>query len=300
MKSKSSFPLSIASFFCVLFVSVFMLTGCGAGTQSASSESTDSESVAADAQSAESTESATSTGSGEKSKEITVVAGSLFPVIYLDDKGEVAGFEHDVIEAIAKKNNWTVKWEKLDDYTAMFAGLDSGAYDTIAGQISYTEERAKTYQFSDKYTANEIKMCVHKDDPAKSVDDLKGRKVLIEFGTVLETYFNDFNKDLPDKEKAQLVTTSGSAYEELNAEHIDAFPITVMSFDEMMKKGKYDFKLIGDPIIVDYQAFPFAKTADPALVEGFNTAIRELQKDGTMKSLSEKYFGRDFTTFEAK
>ena len=31
------------------------------------------------------------------------------------------------------------------------------------------------------------------------------------------------------------------------------------SFDQINEKGEYDFKLIGDPILIDKNAFPFAK-----------------------------------------
>lgn len=236
-----------------------------------------------------------------KKEEITVVAGNLYPVIYTNKDGKVTGFEHDVIEEIAKRSNLKVKWETSDDYTAMFAGLDSGKYTTIAGQVSYTKERAKTYKFSKKYTANKIRMCVRGNDPAKSVDDLQGRKVLIEYGTVLETFFNDYNAKLPDNKKIMTTTVTGSAYEALQANQVDAFPITVLAFDQAKKKGGYDFKLIGKPIIVDYQAFPFSKDTDPELVKKFNTALAEMQKDGTMTKLSKKYFnGKDFTKIDEK
>ncbi|MCI6731071.1 MAG: transporter substrate-binding domain-containing protein [Lachnospiraceae bacterium] len=247
----------------------------------------------------ETTAGETPSAVSEAPKEITVIGtGSFFPVIYTDENGELTGFEHDLVEAIAEKANLKVNWELSDDYGAMFAGLDAGKYDTIAAQISYTDERAKTYNFTDKYTANEIKMCVRADDPAETLDDLQGRTVCISFGTVLDTFFQGYNKDLPDDKKITCIETEGSIYEELKVEHYDAFPITVMSFDEVMKKGEYDFKLIGDPIIIDYQAFPFNKDADPALLEAFNKAMDELRADGTMKALSEKYYGRDFTTFE--
>jgi putative S-methylcysteine transport system substrate-binding protein len=238
----------------------------------------------------------TACGSSEPT-EITVVAGNLYPVIYTDDDGNITGFEHDLIEEIAKRENMTVKWEQSDDYTAMFAGLDSGAYTTIAGQVSWTEDRAKTYNFSDKYTANEIKMCVRADDSAKTLDDLQGRKVCIEYGTVLETFFNNYNKKHKDN-PIKCVTTSGSAYEELQSKHFDAFPITVLSFDQSVKKNGYDFKLIGDPIITDYQAFPFSKDTDTKIIDKFNDAMKEMREDGTMKKLSKKYFGHDFTSFD--
>ena len=68
-----------------------------------------------------------------------------------------------------------------------------------------------------------------------------------------------------------------------------------MSFDSINEKGEYDFKLIGDPIIVDYQAFPFSKEADSDVVESFNLSIKEMREDGTLSKLSEQYYHRDVT-----
>ncbi len=138
-------------------------------------------------------------------------------------------------------------------------------------------------------------MAVRGDDPAESVDDLQGRKVCIEYGTVLETFFNDYNAELPDDKKIELVVTSGNIYDELAVGHYDAFPIVEISFDSVNEKGEYNFKLVGDPIMVSYQAFPFSKDADPEKLEAFNAALIEMREDGTLAELSEQYYKRDVT-----
>lgn len=235
-----------------------------------------------------------------KAKEITVVAtGSFFPISYTDDKGELTGFEVEALKEVAKRAGYEIKWELSDDYTAMFGGVDSGLYDTIVGQISYTEQRAETYAFTDKYAANRIRMCVREDDPAESVDDLQGRIVHIQFGTTLHTFFEEYNAGRPADQQINCIEAAGSPYEELEVGHTDAFPITELSFDSVMEKGEYKFKLIGDAIIVDYQAWPFAKDADPEMLAAFNAAIKEMQEDGTMAALSEQFYGRDVTQVSA-
>ncbi len=229
-------------------------------------------------------------------KELTVVGtGSFYPVIYTDENGDLTGFEHDVIEEIAERAGFEVTWELSDDYGAMFSGIDSGKYDTIAALITETDERKETYDFSEVYAASKTRMAVRGDDPAESVDDLQGRKVCIEYGTVLETFFNDYNADLPDDKKIELVVTSGNIYDELAVGHYDAFPIVEISFDSVNEKGEYNFKLVGDPIMVSYQAFPFSKDADPEKLEAFNAALIEMREDGTLAELSEQYYKRDVT-----
>lgn len=234
-------------------------------------------------------------------KEITVVAtGSFYPISYTDDDGNLTGFEVEALKEVCKRADIAINWELSDDYSAMFGGVDSGKYDTIVGQISVTDERKETYQFTDVYAENSIKMCVRGDDPAESVDDLQGRKVCIEFGTVLQDFFDKYNAEHSADEQIECVETAGNIYEELEVGHYDAFPITELSFDSVMEKGEYDFKLIGDPIIVDYQAWPFAKDADPEIIKAINKSIKEMQDDGTLSKLSEKFYGRDVTQITAE
>lgn len=232
----------------------------------------------------------------KREKVITVAAnGSFFPVIYTDDNGNLTGFEHDVMEEICKRAGYKIKFKVVGDYSAMMAGVDSGKYDTIAGQVSVTDERKKKYTFSEVYGYNAIKLAVRGDDTAKTIEDMQGRKVCIEFGTVLEDSLKKINKTFPKDKQMELVTTEGNIYDELKVGHYDAFPITVLSFDQINEKGEYNFKLIGDPILVDKNAFPFAKNADPAMIKAVNKAIKAMQKDGTMSKLSMQYFKRDIS-----
>ena len=165
--------------------------------------------------------------------------------------------------------------------------------------IIYTDDNGELTGFEhDVYGYNAIKLAVRGDDPATSIEDMQGRKICIEFGTVLEAALNKINDTFPDDKKMELVTTEGNIYDELKVGHYDAFPITVLSFDQINEKGEYDFKLIGDPILIDKNAFPFAKDVDPDMINAVNKAIEEMQDDGTMSELSEKYFGRDISKEE--
>ena len=266
---------------------VFSLAACGAKSDSDTKET--KKETTADAKDESS------------DKEITVVAtGSFYPISYTDDDGNLTGFEVEALKEVCKRADIAVNWELSDDYSAMFGGVDSGKYDTIVGQVSVTDERKKAYQFTDVYAENSIKMCVRGDDPAESVDDLQGRKVCIEFGTVLQDFFGKYNAQHSADEQIECVETAGNIYEELEVGHYDAFPITELSFDSVMEKGEYDFKLIGDPIIIDYQAWPFAKDADPEIIKAINKSIKEMQDDGTLSKLSEKFYGRDVTQITAE
>lgn len=263
--------------FALVSALAMVLTACGGQKNAADNKAKDGEAT-------------------DAKKTITVAANnSFYPVIYTNDKGELEGFEHDVLMEIGKRAGYEIKFEPLEDYSVMFEGLDSGKFDTIAGQISVTPEREQKYTFSDVYCYNAIKLAVRGDDPAKSIDDMQGRKVCIAFGTELENMMNKINEKFPEGKKIQLVTTEGNIYEELKAGHYDGFPITVLTFDEVNEKGNYGFKLIGEPLNIVKTAFPFKKDADPEMVKAVNKALEEMKQDGTLSKLSEKYYKRDVT-----
>ena len=57
-----------------------------------------------------------------------------------------------------------------------------------------------------------------------------------------------------------------------------------------------DFKLVAQTADASHVAIPVLKSEDPAYLDALNTAIEELRADGTLKTLSEKYFGQDISS----
>ncbi len=229
-------------------------------------------------------------------KTLTVATtGGFFPIIYEDEEGNLTGFEYEVIMEATKRAGYSIEFEIAGDYPAMFEGVKAGYFDTMVGTIGVTDERMKNYTFTDVHAYDTVRLCVRGDDPAESIEDMQGRKVCIDFGTVLEDAFNEINAGFPEDKQIELVITEGSIYEELKVGHYDGFPITDLSFDRVNEKGEYNFKLVGEPLLVGKIAFPFAKDANPEAVEAINKALQEMREDGTLTDISVKYFDRDVT-----
>lgn len=226
---------------------------------------------------------------------ITVGApGSFYPVIFLE-KDQLQGFEYDIWTEIGKRCDFEIKWDVSDDYSVLFGNLDSSRIDTVAGQITITDKRKEVYDFTIPYGYQQIKMVVKADDKAESLEDLHGRKVCIEYGTVLADFFDEYNEKLPEDQKIETVVTEGKVSEELNIGRFDAFPLTVLLFNKIKEEGKYDFKQIGDPIILEENGFPFRKDFDKDVLKKINQAIQDMLEDGTLKELSNKWYKTDVT-----
>ena len=92
------------------------------------------------------------TASAEEEKVIRVAtAGNYAPfTIYDETKKEWSGFEIDLWNTIGEKTGYDIEFVKIDT-PAAFAELDLERVDTIAKQITITEERKEIYNFSQPF-----------------------------------------------------------------------------------------------------------------------------------------------------
>lgn len=218
------------------------------------------------------------------------------PMSYKDDEGNLTGFEHDVIEEIGKRIGREVEWTTVEGTDNLFGALDAGRVDTIAFQISVNEERKENYNFTDTYGHNEIYLAVRDDFKYDTLEDLEGKVVSVNPSHSLYPVIEEYNKDLPDDRKIQTIATDNTTkYEDLELGRFDAFPVTKIGYNTTMEKKDYKVKIGGKALVVEENAYPFAKDGDQALFEEVNTAIKDMLDDGTLAEISEEYYKMDVT-----
>ena len=86
-------------------------------------------------------------GSDTAKKELTVYTNSGYkPYEMVDEKGNLYGFDIDVMNEAAKLAGYTVKWEDVD-FDGIVPSVKQGKADIGIAGITYTEERAKQVDF---------------------------------------------------------------------------------------------------------------------------------------------------------
>ncbi|MEP2202785.1 MAG: transporter substrate-binding domain-containing protein, partial [Tateyamaria sp.] len=97
--------------------------------------------------------------------------GAYEPWNYLDDSGEVAGFERDLGDELCKRAEMTCEWV-TNDWDSIIPNLVSGNYDAIMAGMSITAERQEVIDFTQGYTPPDPSsyLALSKDvDPASAV-----------------------------------------------------------------------------------------------------------------------------------
>ena len=204
---------------------------------------------------------------------------------------KLVGYDVEVSRAIAEKLGVEPEYVE-SDWDSLFAGLDAGRYDMVCNGVEVTEERAKTYAFTTPYGYIHTALAVRKDnEDIHSFEDLKGKTTA---NSLASTYM-----ELAESYGAtvQGIDTLEETIQLLTAGRIDATLNADVSFyDYLNVHPDADFKLVAQTAEASHVAIPVLKSEDTAYLDALNTAIEELRADGTLKTLSEKYFGQDISS----
>ena len=77
--------------------------------------------------------------------------GAYAPWNFVNDAGEIDGFERELGDELCKRANLTCEWVK-NDWDSIIPNLVSGNYDTIIAGMSITDERDEVIDFTQAYT----------------------------------------------------------------------------------------------------------------------------------------------------
>ena len=262
---------------------VLTLSGC-----SNSSTSTAASSGASSAAGSAADQLAAIQASG---KLIVALEGAWQPWSYHDESDTLVGYDVEVSRAIAEKLGVEPEYVE-SDWDSLFAGLDAGRFDMVCNGVEVTDERALTYDFTTPYGYIHTALAVRKDnDEIKTFEDLKGKTTA---NSLASTYM-----ELAESYGAtvQGIDTLEETIQLLTAGRIDATLNADVSFyDYLNVHPEADFKLVAQTAEASHVAIPVLKSEDTAYLDALNTAIEELRADGTLKTLSEKYFGQDISS----
>ncbi|WP_392565081.1 amino acid ABC transporter substrate-binding protein [Utexia brackfieldae] len=220
--------------------------------------------------------------------------GQSYPNGFKQD-GQLVGFDVEVTQAIAKELGCQIEWVTAE-FGGLMAQLEAKRLDTLANAVAVTAARQEKYDFSLPYSYYGSQLVINNQNSAiHSLADLKGKTIS---GVLGSNHINALKQAFPDDSiTIRTYETRDGAMYDLVYNRVDAYINAKPILLAEMKRHNLPFTLLGDPLIIEPVAFPFNRNASgEKLKVAFDQAISKLQQNGTIKAISEKYYGQDIST----
>ncbi|WP_242674348.1 transporter substrate-binding domain-containing protein [Marinobacter halodurans] len=148
--------------------------------------------------------------------------------------------------------------------------------------------------FTQPYVYDGAQVVVKKgNDEIHGVEDLKGKSVAVNLGSNYESLL----RELPYADQIDIRTYESNLEQDTALGRVDAFVMDRISASQIIKDKPLPLALAGPTFSSISNAYPFRDTEEGrALRDQVDQAITKLRENGTLKSISESWFGTDITT----
>ena len=213
--------------------------------------------------------------------------GAYPPYNFLNDSGEVDGFEREVGDELCKRAELTCEWV-TNEWDSIIPNLTSGNYDTIIAGMSITDAREEVIDFTQNYFPPAASAYA-----AKSTDaDLAGGVIAAQTSTIQAGYVAESGATLLEfatYDETVAAVISGEA-DAVFADKDALAPTVEESGGEML--------FVGDDVPLGGGIGLGLRESDTELKAKFDAAIGSMKEDGSLNTMIIKWFGENAKVFE--
>lgn len=284
-------------------VMAFSLAACGgsntAATTAAPVDTTAAEAsaeetkAAEDTTAAESSQEASEAASGEKKTFIVGFDQDFPPMGFVGDDGEYTGFDLELAAEVAERLGMEfvpqpIAWDAKD------MELESGTIDCIWNGFTITG-REDGYTWSEPYMDNSQVFVVAGDSGISTLADLAGKIVEVQTDSSAEAALKEDTELTGSFGQLLTVADYNTAFMDLEQGAVDAIAMDVIVAGYQIEQRNADFVMLDETLASEEYGVGFKK-GNEELRDQVQATLEEMAADGTLKEVSEKWFGKDVTT----
>ncbi|WP_297341500.1 transporter substrate-binding domain-containing protein [Pseudophaeobacter sp.] len=202
--------------------------------------------------------------------------GAYPPYNFLNDNGEVDGFERELGDELCKRAELTCEWV-TNDWDSIIPNLLSGNYDAIIAGMSITPERKEVVQFTQGYTRPSPSAFA-----ALSADvDLTSAVISAQASTIQSSHVAGTGATLVE------FPTPDETIAAVNAGEADA----VMADKDFLLPivDETDLQFVGEDVFLGDGIGMAFRQSDTEVIAKFDAAIASMKEDGSLNMLLDKW-----------
>ncbi|WP_058497761.1 ABC transporter substrate-binding protein [Legionella gratiana] len=215
--------------------------------------------------------------SNDQESYLHFATSAVYPPFEYSDHGEIKGFDIDLARLIAKELGKEAIFDNMQ-FSTVLPAVSSGQDDIAIATISITEARKNNFDFSEPYYFDGIATVYRSDQPVTSPNQLKGKKVAVQLGSIMEIWLKE---RFPEAEITAL-DNNNQAIESLISGRVDAVLMDGVQGKIFSKKHtELAYSLIAQ---ADYGYALAVKKGSP-LTKKINKALQKLKANGAIQRL---------------
>lgn len=209
-------------------------------------------------------------------KLVMVTEAGFAPYEYRDSSG-IVGVDVDIAREIAASMGKELEIKDVA-FDSLINELNSGKADFAAAGMSISEERKKEVDFSIEYVSSKQVIVVRKDyNKIKSVNDLNGKTVSVQLGSVADSYVSKNYKNSKIIRQKKFL----SAAEDVKAKKADCIVMDELPAKELVKNNS-ELTILSIELFTDKYAIA-VKKGNTELLNKINEVLEKLIEEGKIE-----------------
>ena len=212
------------------------------------------------------------------------------PFTYKDDNGSFIGFDLELAQEVANRNNWTFIAQPVIDWNSKEIELNSDEIDCIWSEFTING-REDDFTWSDPYFNNSQVIIVKENSGIESPSDLKGKNVEVLEGSSALQALNENNESLKNT-FGQLteIKEYNTGFMNLESGICDALigDVGIANYHLEEKYSDSNIKILDEPLAYEHYGVGFKKS-NTDLRNQVQKTLDEMFEDGTVDEIAQKY-----------
>jgi ABC-type amino acid transport substrate-binding protein len=200
--------------------------------------------------------------------------------------GQITGFDVELAHQIAQKLGRSVKFVDLS-FDNLVGALQTNRIDMAIAVLTPTPERQQAVDFTSVYYESQAYLLVLKDSPYKTLEDLKGKKVGAQLGSIFEIFLKKEAAAALSLE-LRLLNKVPDLLQSLKAKQLEGMVVGKPIAEALVKKNP---EVILFPIHAEgaTEQGAIALPKGSSLVQPLNAILKTMEEDGSLQKLKEKW-----------
>lgn len=198
------------------------------------------------------------------------------------------GFDVDIIKAIAKEEGMEAEIHNVN-FDGLIPALQSGDLDTAINDITVTEDRKKSVDFTKRYYIAGLGVVVRGDDSSiRTKEDLKGKTLGVTIGSTGEEAARKI-----DGAQVKVYNTLSDAFLDLKQGAVDAVVNDIPTNEYYVAKTE-DHSVKTAPVALSTEDLAIAvKKGNKDLLTKLDDGLEKIKKNGEFTEIYKKWFGKE-------